>query len=98
MIGKLQFSLRYLLVELVLFAAAMGLTRAVIVWPLIFSSRNVLYVELVTHLLCCVASAACWGAAFGGLFGNMKRGGRLAMYAVLGYLVLAVVRFTSFWL
>jgi len=86
-----QFSMRYLLVELLLLGVAMGLTRAVVFWPEPDLSSNLPYFELTGVFLCMVVAAGCWGAAIGGLFGRMKVGGRIATYAVLLWLALAIV-------
>jgi hypothetical protein len=80
MFGKLQFSLKYLLADVLMFAMAMGLTRVwFIVTPFRSSTLN-LQTEavLAAWLLVAVLAGACWGAAFGGLFGNMKVGARIA--------------------
>ena len=92
MIGKRQFSLRFLLVDVLLFAMAMGLTRAwLIVTP--FRSYTLNYpteVVLAAWLLVAVVAGAFWGAAFGGLCGNMKVGARIATYLTLAFLFLTL--------
>jgi len=84
MFARPRFSLKYLLVEVLLFGAAMGLTRALVIWPIVLSPGQLTIVEVIAYLGCWVAVAGCCGAAIGGLFGGMKLGGRLAAYFVLG--------------
>jgi len=94
MLGRLQFSLRYLLAEFLLFALAMGLTRVVLFSSdvLTLISLNVPpFIAVFAKLLLLLVTAACWGAAIGGLFGRMKSGARLAFYAALLLEVFMVV-------
>lgn len=88
---RLQFSLRYLLVELLLLAVAMGCTRALIVWPSQLPDDPLLYFGIIAYMLCAVVAAGCWGAAIGGLFGGMKAGGRFVAYLLLMFLMLVIL-------
>jgi hypothetical protein len=69
MIAKRQFSLRYLLAEVLLFALALAFTR------MFFLSLNLDSDMGVTmRLMGLGAGLSCWGAAIGGLFGRMGVG------------------------
>jgi len=72
--GKRQFSLRYLLLEMLLIGLALGLSRLVVVfWG--HESNSAAVVRVVSLIV----GLACWGAAFGGLFGRMGMGALTAL-------------------
>ena len=65
MLGKRQFSLGYLLLEISLVGAAMGMFRAATALPEGYEALG---------LVLLVASVGAGGAAIGGLFGRMLEG------------------------
>ena len=98
MVGKSQFSLKYLLAEVLWFAAAMGLTRFLVTSNIdsmsyFFNVPN--YFTILAMLTSIVAAAGFWGAAIGGLFGRMKLGARLTTYAMLLFLTLSILNIIS---
>jgi len=95
MAAKPQFSLHYLLAEVLMFGVAMGLTRWLLYWTPFSAARSLsslsIFVELTALMLCWTTAAGFWGAAIGGLFGAMRIGARLAAYAVLLYFVVVTL-------
>ena len=73
MSGQRQFSLGYLLVEVGVFAAAMGSTRVIyeVASPETFPAH---VGEIFVLFGAAIVSSVLWGAAMGGLFGRMQRG------------------------
>lgn len=82
---RLQFSLRYLLLELLMISAAMGFTKASQAWMnyLPVSRNQIGLLDVIATMLCLVVAAGFWGAAIGGVFGQMRIGGRIAAYLLL---------------
>jgi hypothetical protein len=85
MASRLPFSIKYLLMELLMLVTAMGLTRALLtgVPEWLRSPGQPSILEVMAILLGLFSAAGFWGAAIGGLFGQMKVGGRIAAYACL---------------
>jgi hypothetical protein len=101
MIGKPQFSLRYMLGEVALFALAMGMTRAVYFLvnfvverhPLLYPPPFSIAADVALPILA-LTTMSLWGAALGGLFGKMVAGAIWTpIVAFLGALLMPTVIF-----
>jgi hypothetical protein len=97
---RLQFSLKYFLTELLMLAMALGLTTALLTgvpgWFRSPGQTSIL--EVMAILLGLFSAAGFWGAALGGLFGQMKIGGRIAAYACLACLGLVTLYVSGMYL
>jgi hypothetical protein len=89
MLGKRQFSLGYLLLEMLWVSLAIGFScKVAAAWQVPVYDDAVVIVNVCSL----IAGLACWGAAIGGLFGRMIIGAVTALAAFVTWFAMFAPR------